>query len=142
MLWSRNIKIYMHPVEVKIGLNPNSVIAKAKEQVINTYAGLWKALWPEEGRNSLECKLSRNFLMQLVIVCCEKMKLYGVYSNEEWDLVTDKYREALLNEKYTFSNLMDEYIGKGTVVSFKSNVLIKSGEIQEDVCMLEFPESV
>lgn len=137
-----NLKIYMHPVEVKIGLNPNAVITKAQEQVINTYAGLWKALWPEKGRNSLECKLSRNFLMQLVIVCCEKMKLYDVYPNEDWDLVTDKYREALLNEKYTFSNLMDEYIGKGTVVSFKSDVLVKSGEIKENVCMLEFPESM
>ena len=37
---------------------------------------------------------------------------------------------------------MDEYIGKGTVVSFKSDVLVKSGEIKEDVCMLEFPESM
>ena len=137
-----NLKIYMHPVEVKIGLNPNTVIAKAQKQLINTYLGLWKALWPEEGRNSLECKLSRNFLMQLVIVCCEKMKLYGVYPNEDWHLVTDKYREALLNEKYMFSNLMDEYIGKGTVVSFKSDVLVKSGEIKGDVCMLEFPESM
>ena len=138
----QDLKIYMHPVEVKTGLNPNTVIAKAKEQVSNTYAGLWRALWPEEGRYSLECKLSRNFLMQLVIVCCEKMKLYGVYPNEDWNLVTDKYREALLNEKYTFSNLMDEYIGKGTVVSFKSDVLVKSGTIKENVCMLEFPESM
>lgn len=138
----KNLKIYMHPVEVKIGLNPRAVITKAQEQVINTYAGLWRALWPEEGRNSLECKLSRNFLMQLVIVCCEKMKLYEVYPNEDWDLVIDKYREVLLNEKYIFSNIMDEYIGKGTVISFKSDVLVKSGEIKNDVCMLEFPESM
>lgn len=137
-----NLKIYMHPVEVKIGQNPHAVITKAQEQVINTYAGLWKALWPDEGRNVLECKLSRNFLMQLVIVCCEKMKLYEVYPNEDWKLVIDEYREALLNEKYTFSNAMDKYIGKGTVVSFKSDVLVKSGEIEDEVCMLEFPESM
>lgn len=136
------LKIYMHPIEVKIGLNPNAVITKAQEQVINTYSGLWKALWPDEGRDSLECKLSRNFLMQLVIVCCEKMKLYGVYPNEDWELVINQYREALLNEKYTFSNAMDEHIGKGTVVSFKSDVLVEGGEIKDDVCMLEFPESM
>lgn len=135
------LKVYMHPVEVKIGLNPNAVIIKAQEQVINTYVGLWKALWPDNDRDFLECKLSRNFLMQLVIVCCEKMKLYGVYPNEDWDLVTNKYREALLNEKYIFSNAMDEYIGKGTIISFKADVLIDDGEIKDDVCILEFPES-
>lgn len=139
---AENIKIYLHPVEVKIGQNLPAVIAKAQEQVKNTYNGLWRALWPEENRNSLECKLSRNFLMQLVIVCCEKMKLYGVYPDEQWDYVTDTFRENLLNEKYTFSTLMDDFIGKGTVVSFKADALNKSGIVNADVCLLELPEKL
>lgn len=136
------LKIYLHPVEVKIGQNPASVIAKAKEQVHNTYAGLWKALWPEEDKDDLECKLSRNFLMQLVLVCCEKMKLYEVYPNENWDAVIHDYREALLNEKYIFSDAMDDYIGKGTVISFKTDELNKKGEIEDNVYLLEFPEKL
>ena len=135
-----DIKVYLHPVEVKIGQNQPVVIGKAKEQVLATYKGLWKALWPDENRNNLECKLSRNFLMQLIIVCCEKMRLYDVYPNEQWDLVLDTYREALLNEQYRFSNAMDTLIGKGTVISFKSDVLNRSGIIENDVCLLEFPE--
>lgn len=135
-----DIKVYLHPVEVKIGQNQLVVIGKAKEQVLATYKGLWKALWPDENRNNLECKLSRNFLMQLIIVCCEKMRLYDVYPNEQWDLVLDTYREALLNEQYRFSNAMDTLIGKGTVISFKSDVLNRSGIIENDVCLLEFPE--
>lgn len=137
-----HIKIYLHPVEVKIGQNLPAVLAKAQEQVKNTYNGLWRALWPEENRDSLECKLSRNFLMQLVIVCCEKMKLYGVYPDEHWDYVTNSFRENLLNEKYTFSTLMDDFIGKGTVVSFKTDALNKSGTVDDDVCLLELPEKL
>ena len=135
------IHVYIHPVEVKIGLNPQNILDKAKEQVNNTYKGLWNSLWPDENGDSLEAKLSRNFFMQLVIVCCEKMKLYNVYPNEEWDNVTDLWREELLNEKYVFSHDMDELIGKGTIVSFKTEALIESGYMDNDICILQYPET-
>lgn len=136
-----DIKIYLHPVEVKIGLNPATVIAKAKDQVKNTYHGLQEALWSVNGRNTLERKLSRNFFIQLILVCCEKLKLYKIYPDEEWDAVLDEFRENLLNEQYTISDAMDAYIGKGTIVSFGTNVLNKSGEIDSDgICLLEMPE--
>lgn len=137
-----DIKIYLHPVEVKIGLNQSVVISKAKDQVLATYAGLWKALCPETGYDSLECKLSRNFLMQVVVVCCEKMKLYNVYPDEQWNWVLEDYREALMNEQYRFSTEMDTLLGKGTVISFKSDVLNMSGAIIDDVCLLELPEKM
>lgn len=136
------IKIYIHPVEVKIGQNSPNVLSKANTQVRNTYEGLWNALWPEEGRNTLERKLSRNFFIQLLLVCCEKMKLYNIYPNEAWDDVLDLYRENLLNENYVFSNAMDQYIGKGTIVSFGTDVLNVAGAITNDVCVLEFPEKM
>ena len=80
--------------------------------------------------------------MQLVIVSCEKLQLYDVYPNETWDKVTDEYREALLNERYRFSSALDEMIGKGTVISFKTDALNKSGQINDDVCLLELPEKM
>lgn len=137
-----DIKVYLHPVEVKIGQNTTAVLAKAQEQVLNTYAGLWNALWPNENRDSLECKLSRNFLMQMAIVSCEKMCLYNVYPDIPWQKVLKDFREALLNEQYTFSKQMDSFLGKGTIVSFKTDVLNKSGKMQDDICLLEFPEKM
>ena len=137
-----NIKIYIHPVEVKIGQNPPNVLSKAKEQVLNTYAGLWNALWPNDKRDELERKLSRNFFIQLLLVCCEKLKIYNIYPDENWDDVLDIYRENLLNENYVFSNEMDQYIGKGTVVSFGTEVLNKNGQLSDGVCLLEFPEKM
>lgn len=137
-----DIKIYLHPVEVKIGQNAAAVLSKAQEQVLHTYAGLWNALWPDENRDSLECKLSRNFLMQLVIVSCEKMCLYNVYPDVRWEKVLEDFREALLNEQYTFSKQIDSVLGKGTIISFKTDVLNKSGSIQDDICILELPEKM
>ena len=80
--------------------------------------------------------MTRNFFMQMVIVCCEKMKLYNIYPSENWDLVLDTFREALLNEQYHFSTAMDPFLGKGTVFSFKTEALNKKGEIQDEVCLL------
>lgn len=137
-----DIKIYIHPVEVKIGQNSQNVLTKANAQVINTYQGLWEALWPEEGRDTLERKVARNFFIQLLIVCCEKLKLYDIYPQAKWDSVLEDYRENLLNEKYSFSHRMDDHIGKGTIVSFGTYVLNMQGNIKDDVCLLEFPEKM
>lgn len=138
-----NIKIYLHPVEVKIGQNPTTVLSKAKEQVTNTYKGLCDSLWPKYEKNIIERKLSRNFFMQLVIMCCEKLKLYNIYPEEDWDCVLDTFRENLLNEKYIISSNLETIIGKGTVVSFGSDVNNTSGEIDEDgICLLELPEKL
>ena len=139
---SDQIKLYIHPVEVKIGQNSAGVLSKAKSQALNTYKGLWNALWPENGKDSLERKVSRNFFVQLLLVCCEKLKLYGIYPDENWDDVLNVYRENLLNDNYAFSDKMDEYIGKGTIVSFGTDVLNKQGYINDDVCLLEFPEKM
>lgn len=134
------IRIYIHPIEVKIGQNPQGVLDKAKEQVINTYNGLWNALWPDENKDSLEAKMSRNFFIQLIIVCCEKMDLYNVYPEIAWDKVTDSWRKDLLNENYVFSHELDDIIGKGTIVSFKADVLNENGLLEDGVCTLHYPE--
>lgn len=133
------IRVYLHPIEVKIGQN-TSVYGKARQQVLTTHSGLWNALWPEEERNNLEHRVTRNFFMQLVLVCCEKMKLYGICPAMPWDRVLDDCREALLNEGYAFSHALDAYIGTGTIVSFKSDVLTPEATEQDGVTLLEFPE--
>ena len=135
-----HIKVYLHPIEVKIGQVSGTVLSKAFTQLGATYKGLWQSLWPEKDRNSMEQKLTRNFFMQLVLTSCEKMKLYNVYPDVCWDDVLDEYREDILNENYEFSKAMDSFIGKGTIVSFASDVHNKQGTFDHDVCLLEFPE--
>lgn len=136
------IYVHLHPIEVKIGLNASGVLEKAKAQVINTYTGLLHALWPEgEERYSIERKVIRNFIMQLAILSCEKMRLYGIYPEESWDLVLNECREDLLNENYEISEDLNRFIGTGTVISFKQDVAIISGNIDEDnIAFIQLPE--
>lgn len=139
----QGIYVHLHPVEVKIGLNDAGVIDKAKDQVINTYKGLLHALWPDgEERNSIERKVVRNFIMQLAILSCEKMKLYDISPEETWQLVLDDCREDLLNENYEISEDVNEYIGIGTIISFKQTASLISGEIDKEtnIAILQLPE--
>ncbi len=137
---SGGIKLYLHPVEVKIGLNFSAVTEKARQQALNTYEGFWNSLWPDEGRDSLECRATRNFFIQLVLTCCEKMKLYGIEPSIPWDLALVENREALLSERYSFSRDLDAQIGKGTIVSFKADVHSPSVSEENGIVLLEFPE--
>lgn len=134
--------VHLHPIEVKIGQNAAGVLDKAKDQALNTHKGLLNALWPEgEERNTIERKVVRNFIMQLAIMSCEKMRLYGIYPEETWDLVLDECREDLLNENYEISEGVNQYIGRATVISFKQDEAIISGDIDSaNVSLIHLPE--
>ncbi len=138
-----DLKVHIHPIEVKIGNNANAVMEKAQKQLSNTYRGFMDALWPQgDERDSIERKVVRNFVMQLTILSCEKMKLYGIYPEEAWHIVLDKYRCDLLNENYTISEDLNQYMGMGTVVSFKQSELLISGyrNDEQDIVFIHLPE--
>ena len=80
--------------------------------------------------------------MQLAILSCEKMKLYDIYPEETWQLVLDDCREDLLNENYEISEDVNEYIGIGTIISFKQTASLISGEIDKEtnIAILQLPE--
>ena len=139
----QGIYVHLHPIEVKIGLNDAGVIEKAKNQIINTHKGLLHALWPEgEEHNTIELKVVRNFVMQLAILSCEKMKLYDIYPEERWQLILDECREDLLNENYEISETVNEYIGIGSIISFKQSESLISGVIdsENNIAILQLPE--
>lgn len=140
----KGVCVYLHPVEVKIGQNDSSVIAKAKEQICNTYQGLLHALWPddEEERKSIERKVVRNFIMQLAILACEKMKLYGVYPEGRWDFILDEIRKPLLNDGFEISERVNRDLGVGTVISFKQSENFISGDFDQEknIAIFTLPE--
>ena len=138
----QKIFVHLHPIEVKIGHNATAVLDKAKTQALNTHKGLLNALWPEgEERHTIERKVIRNFIMQLAILSCEKMRLYQIYPEETWDLVLHECREDLLNENYEISEEINKYIGTATIISFKQDEAIISGNIDNDnVALIHLPE--
>lgn len=128
------VKLCLHPVEVKIGENAESVLNKAKKQAQSTYTGLMNALNSPENKDSLEHRLLRNFFAQQLIASCEKLNIYSSLPGQSWKDILDIYRTQLLNDEYEISTSLETVIGKATVVSFKFNAekhLLDEGAIKQ-----------
>lgn len=137
-----SVKLYLHPVEVKIGNNYDGVLSKAEKQAFSTYKGLKDALNPTEKTKFLGHKMLRNFVAQQLIVCCEKFKLYSPFPGKSWEKVLDTYRRQLLNDEYEISTSLEPLIGKATVVSFKSDVQKITYSDEDDLKQITLPEGL
>lgn len=135
-------KIYLYPTEVKTGNNDNSVIKKAFEQASATADGLRNAFNPGgDIMQTILYKVNRNFLMQMLVTSCKKMRVYHVDDSQDWDKVLDIYREALLNEHYLLSEDIQEILGKGAVLSFRKSLISRKTSFKEDsINFIEMPE--
>ncbi len=134
-------KVYLYPTEVKTGINGNDVIKKAFAQASATAKGLSEAFCGEN-EDTLLKRVNRNFLMQMIITSCKKMRVYHVDDSQNWDIVLDTFREALLNEAYIFSNDIQELLGKGSVLSFRTGVVERRTSFKEDIInFIEIPEN-
>lgn len=142
------LRVHYYPVEVKIGENTSSVINKAKKQAYKTRNYLEKHLIEIDGEDETRKfakKMYRNFMMQLAIISAEKMKLYDIWKEQNWDLIIDNdIRRKLLNDEYTIVNNLDRLIGRGAVMSFKKGITFndeaKEIQVSEEDLETEFDE--
>lgn len=138
---SGELIVHYYPIEVKIGINSSNYIQKAIDQVKTTKSIFMTTLDKASEEMDLKTKIYRNFMMQLVIVSIEKLKLYQIWDDQNWDAIIDSdLRRKLLNEEYTISTELEELIGKGAVVSFKKDLQFRNIKKEEDVTILEFTE--
>jgi len=135
-------KVYLYPTEVKTGNNDNSVIKKAFQQASQTSDGLRKAFMPDgEINDSILYKVNRNFLMQMIVTSCKKMQVYHVDDSQEWDVILNDYREAILNEGCKLSLDVQEILGKGAVLSFRKALVSRRTSFKEGaINFIEMPE--
>lgn len=136
-------QVYLYPVEVKTGMNSVTVIDKAIEQAKNTYHGLRSAFnVSETEEESITIKLQRNFLIQLLITNCKKMKAYHIDDTSNWDLVIDQHRQELLNDYFDISFNINEFLGNAAVLSFKKTSHDRNTSFRaESINILEFAEA-
>ncbi|MGL5411354.1 DNA phosphorothioation-dependent restriction protein DptH [Cetobacterium sp.] len=156
-----NIDIHYYPIEVKIGKNKGDKIKKAKLQAYKTRNHIERNI-SREINDKLQAKIFRDFLIKLVLISIEKLKLYDVWNEQDWDsIIETNTRVKLLNDDYRISNSLDKIIGRGAIFSFKDDISFeKSGKLidididelgesfnQEEydkgnkILELEFPES-
>ena len=134
-------KVYLYPTEVKTGINANDVIKKAFQQASATAKGISDAFAGDSDNDILK-KVNRNFLMQMIVTSCKKMKVYHVDDSQDWDIVLDRFRKELLNEAYILSDDIQEVLGKGAVLSFRTGVIARRTSFKEDIInFIEVPET-
>ncbi len=134
--------IHYYPIEVKIGQNKPGYIDKGIVQAKTTKKIFDKTLLPDEdGIITSNKRIYRNFLMQLVITSAEKLNLYEVCKEENWDIVIKSdIRRKLLNEEYEISKSLENIIGEAAVISFKRNNIYNDMKIEDGVMLIELSE--
>ncbi|USK35048.1 DNA phosphorothioation-dependent restriction protein DptH [Bacillus sp. F19] len=136
-------KLYLHyyPIEVKIGINQDSVITKAKDQIRKTKYLLDKELrkTDEEGKRVFTNKFFRNFFIQLFLANSQKFIMNNIWPESSYKVI-DKVKARLLNDDYEVGHHLTPYIGNGAVLSFRKEATWRSSKIEENVLILELTE--
>ncbi len=131
-----NHKVYVHyyPIEVKIGYKESDELTKGITQAKATKKIFTELLLAKDGHDvTVTQKVYRNFIMQLVITSAEKLSLYNVCEEMNWNSVIDEdLRRKLLNEEYIISNGTEDSLGIACVISFKSGNKEESASIRKE----------
>lgn len=130
-------KVYMLPVEVKIGQNATNVIDKGISQVKELNARLNEYL----KNDSFDAKFLRNFFMRMYIVNAHKMVLNNIWPEKDY-LLTDRLKDQLLNDDFELSEDLRADFGDGAVMSFKKNLVEELTERKSGVMIYSIPEQI
>ena len=137
---NKRVEIYYYPIEVKIGINSQSVIKKGREQIDKTYNLLKKQLFNDLNHDTqFRNKFYRNFFMQVALTNEQKLILNNLFNQEEIEKI-DSLKSKLLNDDYDLSNNLEPYIGKGAIISFKQDNSFRTLKKENDNLIVELNE--
>jgi DNA phosphorothioation-dependent restriction protein DptH len=131
--------VHLFPVEVKIGINSTSVLDKAKKQGLHTASTLKTFLDP--ANTDFTSAFYRNFFAKLILTGAEKMDMYGILPEMDWDTVTVASRSDLLNDNYQISWHLENMIGSCAVLSFQKDCFIRAASRDGKALVINLPES-
>ncbi|MCW4470219.1 DNA phosphorothioation-dependent restriction protein DptH [Flavobacterium sp. MFBS3-15] len=115
-LFEGELLMYLYPVELKIGgLN---IVKKGIDQGKRTAHLLYEHL----SNDGFLGQFYKNFFGKLALTNAEKMKLFHVWDNQKWNLITDNYRADLMNNNFTISNRLNDTIGAFGLIHFGNDV--------------------
>lgn len=142
-LENKDNQVYLHfyPIEVKVGLNFETTIAKAKEQVSTTRKLLDDHLSKEDdtGKFLFRNKIFRNFFVQMFLANAKKFNINQIWPEKSFDQI-DELKDKLLNDDYEIGYHLRPHIGKGMVLSFKKEATWRSAKNEEGALILELAE--
>lgn len=132
------LKMYLYPIEVKIGHNSQEVIQKGISQVIELKKRLKEHLQVED---SFDAKFLRNFFAKMFIINANKMEQNQFWPERSFK-IDNGTEEALLNDEFDISDDLLVEFGIGSIISFKKQLQQPSNTRYKDVLVHEIPEEV
>lgn len=133
--------VHFYPVEVKIGHNDQSTLAKAKEQIHKTRQLFDEHLKEinEDGQALFKNKFFRNFFVQLFLANARKLHAYHLDPSISYEWI-DSYKQRLLNDDFHIGYHLFDKIGEGAVLSFRKEASWRSMVKEEQVMMIHLAE--
>jgi DNA phosphorothioation-dependent restriction protein DptH len=136
--YNDQLALHFYPIEVKIGINSNDVLDKARIQVEKTKALFINTL-SGEAAQTFAGKFYRNFFAQLFIANAKKLYQSDFWTEKEYDL-SDEIIEKLLKNEFVVANTLKNFIGDGAILSFQKNTLYRSASLDDKVLLLNLTE--
>lgn len=122
------LQMQLYPLEVKVGINDSSVRDKALKQTETTLKLFNDFLL--EGEKTFLTKVYRTFFAKLCIINADKLNLYNIWPEKDWSLITQSYREKLLNDDFVITNSLNDHIGCAGVMLFTKD---QTGVTQREI---------
>lgn len=137
---NKDNKIHLHfyPVEVKIGVNKEAVLDKAREQVRKTKTLLMDTLTRDIGE-TFKGKFYRNFFAQLIISNAQKLDQSDFWKEKNYEL-DEELLEKLLKDDFIVSTQLKNYAGDGAILSFQKDAYHRSAVLDENVLLINLTE--
>lgn len=134
------IELIFYPIEVKTGVNGPSTIKKGKSQLDNTYKLLKSQLKKINNKGyEFRNKFFRNFFIQILLSNEQKLVSNHMWDEKGLDKI-EEFKAELLNDEYDIIYGLEEYIGKSSLVSFKSDAHHIYISMEKDKQIIELPE--
>ncbi|TCI65747.1 DNA phosphorothioation-dependent restriction protein DptH [Exiguobacterium sp. SH0S1] len=130
------LKVHFFPVEVKIGLNDNSVITKGISQISELKARLNDHLLD---LMTFDAKFLRNYFARLFINNAQKMQENDIWPSKDYRLDASLI-DRLMNDDFEIVDEKRAKFGNGVLVSFKKSSDSVRHSRNQGVVILELPE--
>lgn len=127
--------MHLYPVELKIG--GLGIVKKGIDQGKRTAHLLYEHL----NKEGFLSEFYKNFFAKIALTNTEKMKLFHVWDNQNWDTITKKYRNDLLNNNFTISNRLNNTIGIFGLIHFGNDVFKRKVSITEEYMRVDLQEA-
>lgn len=132
-LLNGELSMYLYPIELKTG--SAGLANKGKEQAQKTASLIHEHLHKE----GFLSEFYKNFFAKISLVNAEKMKLFHVWDNQNWDII-NSYRKDLLNGNFTISDRLNPVIGRCGLIHFGKENIKRGLQLNEDLLHINLLE--